>query len=295
MSSNKQNKLSEEEVEQFYRIKHALYLFANKKLNILTSKADFDDVRNNDLDVLVKVRDYVFRKNPSIIDEFIQVNPYDFSKDDLEILQTWKKSILADKFIIFRHTKDHSLLFGEDNVYGVVGLMDSFEELFGKTIPLFLDLIILPFKDKLTHEGICMPYNISIGRSMSDGIMSEAEEIILKKGVMTSLDKKENESSDEELLRFYMKSEKNQEFFFEKIEELKDKSANLKAVFNNEVARINSRHIKKQLKLQSVTGHFAILFSQVIASGRTKKELEENLNSIVPKQRLDELYYISIK
>jgi hypothetical protein len=287
--------LSEEDMEQFYRIKHLLYLFADKKLNVLMHKSDWKDVGNNKPEEILKLRDYVFKKNIKVIGEFIEQNPYGLKKEDLEILESWKKPIIGDKYVLFKHTKEYSLFFGEDNVYGVIGLMDSFNVMFGGDSFIFVDLIILPFKDRLTHEGLFLPYNISIGKSMRDGILAEAEEIIMKKGIITSsLNKQEKESSEEDLLRYYMKSEKNQEFFWEKIEKLKKKSANLKAIYNYEVGRINSRHIKKQLKLQNLNGYFAVLFSQVIASGRTKKELEENMSRILPKERLIEIYEIKI-
>ncbi|MGM0609227.1 MAG: hypothetical protein ACQESP_12525, partial [Candidatus Muiribacteriota bacterium] len=63
--------LSENDLEQFYRLKHTLYLFANQRINVLDNCKDYKDVGNNPLEKIVKVRDYVFEKNRRIIDEFL--------------------------------------------------------------------------------------------------------------------------------------------------------------------------------------------------------------------------------
>jgi hypothetical protein len=293
---NTKDTLSEKELEQFYRLKHLLYLFANKNLNILKNKNNWEDVGNNSPEEILKIRDYIFKKNISIIDTYIQSNPNNLNKDELEIIGSWKKAIVCEKAILFKHTNENSLFLVKDNIYAVSGLMDSFKEIFENYAPVFINLIILPFKNKLVHEGLFMPYNISFGKSMKDSIIADAEEKILKKGIITSLNNENNNKnvSDEDLLRFYMKSELNQDRFFEQIEELKDKSSELKAIYNCEMGRINARHIKKQLINQNVKGHFAILFSQVISSGTTKKELENNLEKIIPKEREKEVYIIKI-
>lgn len=293
---NTKETLSEKELEQFYRLKHSLYLFANKKINVLQHTQDWEDVGNNSPESIMKVRNHIFLKDITIIDDYIQSNPNNVTKEELDILSHWKKAIPCKRAIIFKHTNEHSLFFVENNVYAITGLMDSFKDIFDNDTPVFIDLIILPFKNKLVHEGLFMPYGISVGKSMKDSIVAEAEEIIIKKGMITSLDyENDNKSvSDEQLLRFYMKSESNQDKFFEKIETLRNKSNELKAVYNYEIGRINARYIKKQLKEQGIKGHFAILFSQVIASGKTKRELDDNVGKILLKEREKELYIIKI-
>jgi hypothetical protein len=289
------NTLSEEELEEFYRLKHYLYIFANKKINILDYTKDWQNLKQNDPEKMFKLSEYVFKKNTSIIDEYIKNNPDKLNENELEIVSSWKNAIVCDKAILFKHTKENSLFLTEDKVYGVVGLMDSFREMFHGHTPIFLDIILLPFKNKLVHEGQIITYNLSFGRGMSSGITAEAEEIMLKKGIITDLTKKEkNVTSDEDLLKFYMKSEKNQDKFFYKIEELKDKTPKLRTLYNNELGRINSRHIKKELKNQNIKGHFGVLISQVVASGSTKKELMNNLSTIIPDKRIEEVYIIKI-
>ncbi|MFT4326152.1 MAG: hypothetical protein ACMXYK_01490 [Candidatus Woesearchaeota archaeon] len=293
---NTKDTLSEKELRQFYKLKHSLYIFANKKINVLKHTNNWKDVEKNTSEEIMKIRNHIFLKEISIIDEYVQLNPNNLIEEELEILLNWKKAIICKKAILFKHTNEHSLFLVKNNVYAITGLMDSFKEIFDNYTPVLIDLIILPFKNKLVHEGLFMPYNISFGKSIRDSMNAEGEELILKKGIITSLDNEnhQNKVSDEDLLRFYMKSESNQDRFFEKIDELKNKSKELKSIYNYEIGRINSRHIKKQLKNQDIKGHFAILYSQVIASGSTKKELEINLRRIISKEREKEVYFIKI-
>lgn len=294
---NKKDTLSEKEIEQFYRLKNNLYLFVNKNLNVLKYANDWEDMKNNDPELILKIRDYVFKKDISIIDNYLKQNPDNLIKEELEIVSNWKKVIPCEKAILFKHTNENSLFLVKNNVYGVIGLMDSLKDLFHGHAPVFLDFIIMPFKNKLVHEGFFRAYNISFGNTMAKGITLEAEEIIIKKGIITSLGNENNQKkvSDEDLLRFYMKSEANQHRFFEKIDDLKNKSEELKSIYNYEIGRINSRHIKKQLKEQNLRGYFGILFSQIIASGSTKEELMNNLKKIITKERENEIYIIKIK
>jgi hypothetical protein len=294
---NQQDTLSEKETEQFYRLKHTLYIFVNKKINAFPQCTVWEDVGLNSPEEIKVVRDYIFFQHREMIDEFIEQNPSNLSKAELDIIKSWKEAIVADKFILCKHAKEHTLFLGKGKVYGVKGLMDSFKDIFEGYSPLFIDFIILPFKDQLVHEGMFIPYRISIGGNMASSIKAEAEEFIQKEGIITSLTQREErkETSDDDLLRFYMKSESNRDKFWNKIDDLVIKSPKLLSIYNYEMGRINSRHIKSQIKIQGIQGNFAVLFSQVIASGKTKKELQQNIFLIVPKEKQGDIYTFEVK
>ncbi|MBU1644028.1 MAG: hypothetical protein KJ598_02655 [Nanoarchaeota archaeon] len=231
------------------------------------------------------------------IDNFVKENPYNLKGDELDIVSSWKKAIVAEKFILFKYEKEHTLFFGNNNVYGVKGLMDSFRQFFDSHTPIFINLIILPFKNVLVHEGLFVPYNIMIGSRMGSSMKAEAEEAIMKKGITSSLENQEQKKtpSEENMLRFFMKSENNRDRFFEEIDSLREKSPELEAVYNNEIGRINSKQIKSQLKKQGIKGYFAVLFSQVVASGQTKQELSKNILLILPEEKQNQVYTFQIK
>ena len=62
-----------------------------------------------------------------LIDAFVQENPQNFAKDRLAIVSNWKNYIQGD-FHIERFLKRYAVLIKDDNVYGVLGLYQGFEE-----------------------------------------------------------------------------------------------------------------------------------------------------------------------
>ena len=155
---------------------------------------------------------------------------------------------------------------------------------------------LLPFKDNLIYDGIFFPYQITFGGGMRSSIKVEADSAIQKYGVITSLENPvlEKKNSDEDTLRFYMKTQDTRDRYFEEIEELSKKSPVLEAIYYQEEAGIIARDIKKSLKLRGIKGHFAVLVDAVVASALTEKELEENIKKIVPESKQSWVYRFRI-
>lgn len=290
------DKLSEKDVAQFYRLKNSLYMFVNDKINAFPKCNQWHEVGKNPPEKVMLVRNYALDEHKEIIDEFFEKNPFDMTKEELDIILSWKSSIMADQFILFKHAKEHTLFLGKDKVYAVKGLMDSFKEMLQGHSPILINLIIMPFKDQLVHEGLFIPHNISIGGNMSRSIKAEAEEIMQREGIIDSFaaQNERKETNDADLLRFYMRSEENRGRFWEKIDDLIEKSTELMNVYNYEMGRINSRQIKSEIKKQGLKGHFAVLFSQVIASGKDETELEKHISLLVPEEKQGEVYTFKI-
>ena len=80
---------------------------------------------------------------------------------------------------------------------------------------------------RVAYSNLCLiaPYNITVGQGMGKNLRAEHKEAVVKHGVLTSFDPgEEKQSSDEELLKFYMKSELNRDRFWEEIEPLRTKT-----------------------------------------------------------------------
>jgi len=270
----KENILSEDDVELFYRLKHLLYIYANRRIHAIPDTSDWRSLGNVKLEKLLKIRDYVFIKNRGIIGDFVRENPFSLPPEEIGIVRLWEKVIVAEKAILYKYKKQHTLFLHKGSVYGLKGLMDPLSDLFGGHSPFFIDLIILPFKGMLTYEGMFMAYRVLFGRNMARTVAAEAEESILKKGIILSLDGPVRDgASDADMLRFYMKSEGNRDRFQDAIESLRRKSEDLQSVYTYETGRISARTIKADLKALGLQGYFAVLHSHVIASGSTRKEM----------------------
>ena len=290
------DKLLESDAKLFHNIMDSLLFFANKKLNIIKNCSSIQELHKNAIEKTIPIRKKVFSDN-KMIDEYLKENPDRLSDEEMQILASWKKS-LEGEFMLARYEKEFALFLHSklQRVYGVKGITDSFKEKFEGYSPIMIKIRLLPFKDNLIYDGIFFPYQITFGSGMRSSMKVEADSAIQKYGVITSLENPvlEKKNSDEDTLRFYMKTQDTRDRYFEEIEELSKKSPVLEAIYYQEEAGIIARDIKKSLKLRGIKGHFAVLVNAVVASALTEKELEENIKKIVPENRQSWIYRFRI-
>ena len=290
------DKLLESDAKLFHKIMDSLLFFANKKLNIIKNCSSIQELHKNAIEKTIPIRKKVFSDN-KMIDEYLKENPDRLSDEEMQILASWKKSLESD-FMVVKYEKEFALFLHSklQRVYGVKGITDSFKEKFEGYSPIMIKIRLLPFKDNLIYDGIFFPYQITFGSGMRSSMKVEADSAIQKYGVITSLENPvlEKKNSDEDTLRFYMKTQDTRDRYFEEIEELSKKSPVLEAIYYQEEAGIIARDIKKSLKLRGIKGHFAVLVDAVVASALTEKELEENIKKIVPENRQSWIYRFRI-
>ncbi len=155
-------KLSEHDVELFYRLMIGLQFFVNCEKNIIpyiTTHAVYEELS---IEKKSKVRSKVYN-HPELIDAFVQKNPENFSEEELNIIAGWKNYIQGD-FFIERFLKKHTIFIMEDQVYAVHGLHNSFEEMIHRSrLPFYVNTVLLPFKGKIIYDGMFEGRNVYFG------------------------------------------------------------------------------------------------------------------------------------
>ena len=289
-------KLSDEDAKLFHKLMDDLLYYANKKINLIKNANSKEEFFKNEIEKTVPLRNKLFA-NPSLIESFVEENSGRYGSEELRIVSSWKKS-KEEEFFLVKHEKEQALMYSpkEKKVYGVLGITDSFSDMFDGYSPIMMKIRLLPFKGKITYEGVFFPYRISFGSSMRSSLKVESDTAIQKYGIIVSFDSAvvEKENSDEEMMRFDVKSQEDRDRYYEEIEELRKKSAMLEAVYHQEEAGIISRNIKKSLKANGIKGHFAVLADAVAASGSNEMELEENIKKIVPENKQSWIYRFKI-
>lgn len=155
-------KLSKQEVELFYKLMWALQFYANKKLRIYPKLKSIHDYIESDIETKAEVRNAIYQ-NIELIDSFIHENPQDFSEQNLTIISYWKNYISGD-FIIERLLKKHTIFIQDDNVFEVQGLSQGFDEItYNYSLPVSVNTVILPFKNKIIYDGLLGYRNITFG------------------------------------------------------------------------------------------------------------------------------------
>jgi len=289
------NTLSQEDALLFHKLMNSLLFYVNKKAGIIKNANTLKEFLSNDVAETQPLRKKIFSDKYDFIDNYLQENSDHLNEEEIKIVSSWKR-YKTDKFFIIKHVKEYSLFFGNNKVYGVKGITDSFEEKFQGYVPVMVDITLIPFKDNIIYDGLFAPYNISFGGGMRTSLKQESEEAIQKFGILTSLDANPaaKPQNDEEMLRFYMKSFDNKMRYEEEIHKLKKKSKELEAAYYQEEARDFARHSKKQFKEQGIKGCFAVLIHSIVASGQTEKELNENISKMVPKDKQAWIYMFKI-
>jgi hypothetical protein len=156
--------LTREEFERFRALQSALnnFIYAKlqeaKGLQVHTAFADLPLTKQ------LEVRQ-AFATDHSLIDQFIAANPRGQSDDDLDTVGKWRQMV-ADKFVIVRHLKKHSIFLKdtpEPRAYGVVGLTQPIADVVGPDVPVIVETILLPFMGQIVYDGLIERFPISVG------------------------------------------------------------------------------------------------------------------------------------
>lgn len=166
--------LNTDDVGLFYELLWALQLYVDQHLGIVAKASSPEEYDAYSQEERLLVRDALFA-NPELILAFVAENPCHFSQEKLDIIQEWQYFVKGD-FYIERYLKSHAIFIGE-KVYGVLGLMDSLEDMFPKPyLPMYVHAILLPFKGNIIYDGLIQSYSIHFG----SGIKSRLKDQYMK-------------------------------------------------------------------------------------------------------------------
>jgi len=291
-------RLSEDNVKLFYKLNPALLLFVNLRLGLRKKVVNIKDFLSLKLEKKVEVRNALY-DNIDLIDEFVEKNPENYSSKELDIVSSWKH-FLKSTFYVFRHLKNYSVFLSsetEAKAYGVLGISSDLKEMFPH-LPIMVDTVLMPFKQHVIYDGFMAPYSMTFGGGIIRNFKTSYDEAKAKFGIITNLpfEPEEKRPSDSDLLKFYLKNQRNREIYCEEIQDLIYDDPGLLAVYHQETGKSYSRSIKKRLREIGVkAAWFASLEGIIIANGKTKKEVETNLKQIVPADRLNHVYTFQFK
>ena len=292
-------RLSKEDVKLFYKLYNPLLVYVNKKFKIIEGIDSPEDLKKFSIKKIYKVRDRLY-KHPELINSFVAENPLNFSTNELKIISSWEE-LVKGKFLIFRYLKNYTVFLDTDEspkAYGVLALNTAFEEMVGSCLPAMVEAVLLPFNGKIVYDGILFPYSMTFGGGIRRSFNDAYQEAKSRFGIITSLpfSTEKVEQNDAANLRFYLRSKRNREMYWEEIEELINKDPNLLTLYHQEMGKIHARTYGKRLREIGLTNAwFAILEGMTIASGATKDEVERILQCILPTGRRKFVYIFRLK
>lgn len=179
--------LAPDEVQLFFKLHWSLMIYVNDQLGIvpdISSPAMFSALSP---EMRVQVRDALV-KQPKLIDRFVDENLFGLTDEERSIVQSWQHFV-AGRFFIFRHLKHYTIFLDEQQeaAYGVLALSDPFEELIGASLPVLVETVLLPFRDKIVYDGLLKEFNISWGGGSKRSLNETYKSVKEKVGIVTSL------------------------------------------------------------------------------------------------------------
>jgi hypothetical protein len=188
-------RLPPEQVERFFAIWRPLILFVNDRLRVEPALLGVGVNDRWDYHKVYPIREALWADD-SLREAFIAENPAHLAPADLAIVESWRHRV-AGMFCVFRHLKKHSLLIKDDEVYAVLGLASSLEEVVPFT-PCYAQAVLLPFEGHIVYDSLIVPYNVYLGPGIRRGLVDTYKDARERGAVITSLPPHEPASREEE-------------------------------------------------------------------------------------------------
>ena len=128
--------------------------------------------------------------------------------------------------------------------------------------------------------------------SLSTDIDDEYEEAKHRFGIIDSLPvPEEDEKTDAEELRFYMKNKRNRERYASEIEQLREKTDELERIYHQEMGKARARSLGRELRELGLNeAYVAIYDDRIITSAPSESEVRKLLEEIMPAGKADHPY-----
>ncbi len=178
--------LTKEDATLFYKLFTDLCFFVNQKHNLFPNIEKVSDIFNPsgavNANCTLELKEILWKDNKTII-EYIKKNKDALSLEEISILESWKKRVKGH-FFIYEYIDSKAIMLSSDNkVYEVSGIISPIsEQIPAKDLPVMVETVLLPFKDRIIYDSIISRSLISLGPNMLEQISKEYYEAkVIKK------------------------------------------------------------------------------------------------------------------
>lgn len=178
--------LETQDIRRFYRIWMQLLDYTNKKCKVAQNIGKLSDKKTVNAEEIYPIRERLWQDD-SVLDECIAKNPFDFSKEDLTLISSWKNRV-ADNFFVMKNLKYYSVFLGKNALYGVHGITDPFSEMIPPSLPVMVGTVLIPFEGRIIYDSLFSSYPIRFGSGIKKNLLDDYRRIKNQSGIITSLD-----------------------------------------------------------------------------------------------------------
>lgn len=287
--------------EQFLELYGHLLAYVNTEYDEVAGIETYEDLCEREDTELRPIRNRLYEADTEqLIADFVAENPVGLNDDELETVEQWTDYAFGE-FVVVRHLEKYAVFLDWEEppqAFGVKAARHPFDAYWDEgSLPLLVSqAALLPFKGAIVTDGWMAIQPIVFGGSISTDIDDAYEEAKHRFGIIETLpaSDEEDETSDAEQLRFYMKNKRNRERYAGEIEALKTESAELERIYHEELGKAHARSLGRELReLNLNEAYVAIYDERIIASGTTEEQVQHILNEIMPagKETHPYIYY----
>lgn len=186
--------LTQKDIELFYKLWYALTWGINEMQGVIPrfEKPVYGTRINVLMEDFAKIRDKMW-DSPNLIDDFLKENDNgELSEQERAIIMSWRNHYIRDRFVIMRHLKNYSVFMriSEDEpakLYGVTGISDSFKDMCREQTHILVEIVLIPFGDRIIYDSLLAPYDVSFGSSIRKTFNDDYKESKTKFGIITNL------------------------------------------------------------------------------------------------------------
>ncbi|HZK27918.1 MAG TPA: SEC-C metal-binding domain-containing protein [Thermoclostridium sp.] len=181
--------LNSDECRLFYETWYGLMGFVNERMGVTKVKIK-PEYPNDVSDVMVHEVREVLWENPKLIDEYI--NGTELPQEKIDILKLWRTNHKKGMLFILDYQPEYAVAIamneqGEDRLYGIKGISNSLSNVLRRDLPIQIETVLLPFKDKIIYDSFIGSMPIKF-REGAKAAFSEMYDKAMKNGIITSLE-----------------------------------------------------------------------------------------------------------
>lgn len=167
--------LGEKESKLFYKLYFALLEFTNQKYRINPNYKIYKQHGINPQEI-TNIIDMFWKNKDLIILEFCIANPYKFTKEEIKVLDGFKKGI-HDSFVLVQYERDYTLLMKNGKIYMVKGLNDNIDNIITyDKLPCFVETSLIEFNGNIVYDGIISSFPVKFGMNFIKTVEKEYNE-----------------------------------------------------------------------------------------------------------------------
>lgn len=164
--------LSANDADLFYKLYFGLLSFVNVKYNIKPKMKIYGAKKINPME-LYEIIDKLWVNVANEVSDFCQKNPFNFNKEDLELVRGFQKG-KRGLYIIAKYEEEYTALMTADKVYMIKGITGNIDKIIPyKMLPYPVITTVLPFKGVLIYDSLFGEVPIKMGSDLKQVIDSD--------------------------------------------------------------------------------------------------------------------------